>query len=250
MDIITEIIEDLPTGQIESYHVGDHWTGVIAQVNGARRCGLASNPFGSELTLHERSELDSVLGEGDIQNLCRLALRRNTHLASIGMAAINAFSPQRPDTWSTKNASEVIAEKGTGKRVALIGHFPFVPALKQQVGHLDILELRPQEGDLDAAETPNVLPLADVVAITSMTFINGTFESLLELCNPDAYVIVLGPSTPISLRLFNRGVSVMCGSIVENIPPVVDAIEKGMHFREIHPRGVRLITVLRDPPHL
>lgn len=244
MNILAEIIEDLPEGSFTSFHVGEHWTAITANVNGTPSCGLASNPFGSTLSSDDQAELESHLKTGELKSICRFASRCDTHLASIGMAAINSLMPLRPESWQTKNASQVIADQGAGKRVALIGHFPFVPQLKQQVGHLDILELRPQAGDLDASLTPSVLPLADVVAITSMTFINGTFDSLLELCRPDAFVIVLGPSTPLSPRLFNRGVSVLCGSIVENISPVVDAIEKGMHFRDIHPRGVRLVTVI------
>lgn len=243
MDLLKEIIQELPEGKISAYHAGVHWTCVVADVNGDRRAGLASNPFDLALAPADRAELDLRLKTGSVKELCSLVFRHDVHLASVGMAAINALLPQFPETWTSQNASDVIAEKGEGKRVALVGHFPFVPEIKNRVGHLDILELQPQEGDLNASETPRILPQADVVAITSMTFVNGTFDHLLELCRPDACVIVLGPSTPLSPRLFEHGVGVLCGSIVTQVESVVEAIEKGMHFRAIHPRGVRLVTV-------
>jgi uncharacterized protein (DUF4213/DUF364 family) len=66
---------------------------------------------------------------------------------------------------------------------------------------------------------------------------------LLALCPPTAYVIVLGPSTPLSPLLFNHGIHMLCGSIVEKIDPVLDGILTGKGFRQIRPRGVRLVTV-------
>jgi len=124
-----------------------------------------------------------------------------------------------------------------------VGHFPFVPDLREQVGTLHVLELRPQEGDLHASEAPHILPQADVVAITSMAFVNGTIDGLLSLCSSDAYVIVLGPSTPLSPLLFEHGINMLCGSIVEIIDPVLDSIRSGNGFRQIKRHGVRLVTI-------
>ncbi|MFO8011204.1 MAG: DUF364 domain-containing protein [Dehalococcoidia bacterium] len=42
------------------------------------------------------------------------------------------------------------------------------------------------------------MPRADVVAITSTSLINHTFEDLIQLCDANALVIMLGPSTPLS----------------------------------------------------
>ncbi len=46
--------------------------------------------------------------------------------ASIGLAAINALLPPSPTAWGNINAGELIARHGAGKRVVLVGHFPFV----------------------------------------------------------------------------------------------------------------------------
>jgi hypothetical protein len=144
------------------------------------------------------------------------------------------------------NAEEVIAEKGEGKAVVLIGHFPFVPRLKGKVGNLTVLELQPQPGDLPVSAASEVIPSADVVAITSMTLLNKTLEGLLALIQPNATVIMLGPTTPLSPVLFDYGINLLCGSVVTQIEPVLAAVRQGANFRQVHQAGVRLVSTARS----
>ena len=196
MSVLTQVVGSLPDGEFEDLRMGEHWTAMITRVDGVRRCGLASNPLGKMPTHEEIAELEINLKQTRLHEICQWVTRHDTHLASVGMAAINSLLPHLPETWSEINASEVIAQHGRGKRVALVGHFPFVPRLREQIDELHVLELRPREGDLHASDSPVIIPRADVVAITSMAFINGTMDDLLELCSPEAFVIVLGPSSP------------------------------------------------------
>ena len=242
MDLLSEISASLSPGEIEEIHIGEHWTAVVTRVEGFRRCGLASNPIKSSLA--EKEQAERVHQRHSSQVICSLARRPDSHLASVGMAAINALLPHSPERWTEVNAGEVIARKGSGKRVALVGHFPFVPQLRESVRQLDVLELSPREGDLHASEAPEIIPQAEVVAITSMAFINGTLEGLLALCAPGAYVIVIGPSTPMSPILFKYGIDMLGGAVVEDIESVVKGVEEGMHFRELQHRGVRLVTIV------
>ncbi|MGB9673463.1 MAG: Rossmann-like domain-containing protein, partial [Anaerolineales bacterium] len=141
------------------------------------------------------------------------------------------------------NAEEVIAQYGKGKKVALVGHFPFVPRLKNRVGTLWVLELHPRPGDLPADAADEVIPQADVVAITSMTLLNRTFEHLITLPKPTAITLLLGPTTPLSPVLFNYGVNILSGSQVEDIPRVVRGVIQGANFHQLHSLGVRLVSI-------
>ena len=60
-----------------------------------------------------------------------------------------------------------------------------------------MLDLNPSGNDLPASAAPEVLPDADLVAITGMTFINHTLPGLLALCKPEAYVSGFGTFNPI-----------------------------------------------------
>jgi hypothetical protein len=83
----------------------------------------------------------------------------------------------------------------------------------------------------------------DVVAITGMTLINHTLERMLSLCPPEAFVLVLGPSTPLSPVLFTWGVNSLSGSVVMDVDDVVLAVSQGANFRQVHRAGVKLVTV-------
>ncbi len=244
MQLIADLLETLPDGEVLDVRIGLHWTAVVVDVGGVQRCGLASTlRAGGEHhdgpDVPQAGQLELLSGRG----LAELAHREQPTLASVGIAALNALLPRSSHLWREDNAGEVIARYGQGKRVALIGHFPFIPRLRSQVGELKVLELVPGEGDLPAAAAPEVLPRADVVAITGMTLGNHTLEGLLALCDPQAQVIVLGPSTPLSPVLFDYGVDVISGAVVTAIEPVLRILSQGGSFRQIHHAGVRLVNM-------
>ena len=87
-------------------------------------------------------------------------------------ATINALLPRNPRAWIALNAEEVLTAHGNGKKVALIGHFPFVPRLQKRAAELVVLEQHPQPGDLEEAAAVDVLPEADVSAIIGTSLIN------------------------------------------------------------------------------
>jgi uncharacterized protein (DUF4213/DUF364 family) len=245
MKLLEEVVDPLPDGRLVDVRIGEHWTAVAAEVGGQLRCGLASS-VGKDRD--KQGEMRARLLEAHkdhAKDLCSLAGWPDSIRASVGIAAINALTPPRPRAWIDSNAGEVIAQKGAGKRVALVGHFPFIPELREQVGDLKVLELRPREGDLPASAAPEVIPQSEVVAITGMAFVNGTFEELLALCSPQAWVIVIGPSTPLSPALFEHGVDQLCGSYVESVQPVLQGVSAGKSFRQIHLLGVRLVTLAK-----
>jgi len=111
-----------------------------------------------------------------------------------------------------------------------------------------VLEKRPQGDDLPADAAHEVIPQADVVAISGTTLMNRTFDPLIALCRPDALVVVLGPSTPLSPVLFDHGVHILSGAVVEDMDPVLRAVSQGANFRQVHRRGVRLVTMQRSTP--
>jgi len=244
-DLLDEIIATLPDGIPRQVCIGLHWTAVVMDVDGQLRSGLAST-FRSD---HEHG-LPDVPQAGALETFTGLELAALTHselptLVSVGMAAINALLPQQPDTWVDLNAEDVIASRGAGKSVALIGHFPFVNRLYARVGKLSVLELDPQPGDLPVSEADHLIPQAQVVAITGVSLLNRTFDGLLRLCAPDAFIILLGPSVPLSPVLFSWGVEILCGSVVTSIDPTLAAVRQGANFRQVHKAGVRLVTITK-----
>jgi uncharacterized protein (DUF4213/DUF364 family) len=110
-----------------------------------------------------------------------------------------------------------------------------------------VLEKRPGEGDLPAEAATEVIPQADVVAITGTSLINHTFEELMGLCRPEAFILVVGPTTPLSPVLFDYGASVISGTVVTDSETVLRYVGQGASFRQIkRSKGVKLLTLARD----
>jgi hypothetical protein len=145
------------------------------------------------------------------------------------------------------NAGEVLVERGRGKDVALVGHFPFIAQLRQAARHLWVIEQDPTEDEYPAAAAADLIPRADMVAITGSTLINHTLDGLLALCSREAPVMVLGPSTPLSHVLFDHGATIISGTRVVDEPAALRTIGQGASFRQIE--GVRLLTLGREALH-
>ncbi len=246
MSIIDDLIDSLETdAPVRDVRIGAYWTAVVVEKGDRMQGGLASTLRG-EAHHHEKRPPVREAGrllELSTLDLAALARSDSPVEASVGMAAINALLEVDETACTALNAREVIIEHGAGKRVVIVGHFPFIPRVRQAVEKLWVLEQRPRGDDLPAERAPEVIPQGDVVAITGTALINHTFEDLVALCRPAAYVLVLGGSTPLSPILFNYGVDVIAGTRVIDVVAVSQAVSQGATFRQIP--GKRLLTMQR-----
>jgi len=214
-------------------------TGVLTN-----ECGLAATLPRDALRQAQPSvrEPGSLLDKSTI-DLVSMAYSEIIVEAAIGMATINSLLEVDESCCLNLNAGDLIAEKGRDKKVAIIGHFPFVPQLRKVVKELWVIEKNPQEGDLSEAEAETYVPQADVVGITGTAFTNHTIEHLLKLCAPKAYVVVLGDTTPLSPVLFDYGINAISGTRVIDSELALNCVSQGATYRQI--RGVRKLTMTR-----
>jgi len=246
MSLVNDLLATLPDGLVWDIRVGAFWTAVVVEVDGQQRCGLASTLRDDDDHHHGGGPAvrqAGMLSGHNARELAELARSYHPMEAAVGMATINALLPRQEEHWVDLNAGEVIARHGAGKRVVLVGHFPFIPYVQERVGVLWVLERRPAGEDLPAEAAYDLIPRAEVVAITGTALLNHTFEGLMALCRPEALVLVLGPSTPLSPILFEYGVHILSGSVVEDVEAVVQAVGQGANFRQVHRHGVRLVTM-------
>jgi uncharacterized protein (DUF4213/DUF364 family) len=210
-----------------------------------RGAGLAStqrdahSPHGHSLIRWAGDVLDHSANE-----LARLLHSKSPMETALGMAAANALLEVDDAALTERNASEEIIQRGAGKRVTIVGHFPFIPKVRRAVGHLDVLELNPGPDELPPAAAAEVIPQADVVAITGTSLLNKTFDALIQHCRPDAFVLVLGPTSPLSPVLFDFGVDLVAGTRIVDPVAALTVASQGAIFRQM--RGVRLVTMVHD----
>jgi len=207
-----------------------------------RYCGLASTPHHPDFHQHHAAvkEAGTLLTKSALE-LAHMAYSSSLLEAAIGMAAINSLLEVDERRCLELNAGDLLAKKGEGKPVALIGHFPFVPDLRRLASKLWVIEQYPKAGDFPESEAKNIIPRADVVGITGMAFTNHTIEGLLSLCRRDAYVVILGGTTPLSPILFEYGADAISGTKVFDSAAVLRGVSQGATFRQL--AGVRLLTM-------
>lgn len=238
--LLESLCVDAPVRQVL---VGAFWTAVVLDSD-PPRCGLAStmrpatHPGGPPVP---RAGSLLELGGRELAGWLRST---STLEASIGMAALNALLEVDEATCVEVNAEEIIRERGAGRRVAIVGHFPFVGQVRRVAAQCDVLELNPRTGDLPADRAADVLPQADVVALTGTSLVNHTFDDLIGLCSPDAYVVLLGGSAPLTPVLFDHGVDAVAGTRVVDGPAALRTVGQGATFPQI--RGKRLLVMMRQ----
>jgi len=208
----------------------------------SKHCGLAS-------TFHEPHPYHRpVRNAGDLTGLSALELARyarsdNVLEASIGMAAINSLIDIDEARCVKENALDVLARKGRGNNIAIVGRFPWTPKLRTVAKTLWVIEQSPRQGELPAEAAEEVLPQADVVGLTGTSFINHTVDRLLDL-SKNSFVVILGPTTPLSPVLFDYGVDVLAGVKVVEPDRMIRFINQGAIFSQVE--GVRLVTMAKE----
>jgi len=224
---------------VQEIHTCVFWTAVLS-----RNCGLAST-FHEPHPYHRAVRDVGRLRYKSALELAEYAKLDNVLEASIGMAAINSLIDVDETKCIEENAFDILARKGRSKNIAIVGHFPWVPKLRSIAKKFWVIEQKPQEGDLPAEAAEEILPQADVVGITGTAFINHTLEKLLDLSRA-SFIVMVGPTSPLSPILFDYGVDVIAGVEVVDPGKTIRSISEGAIFSQVE--GVRLVTMAKACP--
>lgn len=238
------ILDDLLSTVDLSPAVRDIRQGLFQTAVLADNCGLAASLSrdalrGTQTLVKE----PGTLLEKSTEELARMVYSESLLEAAIGMATLNSLLDIDESICQELNARDLIAEKGSGKNVAIIGHFPFIPYLKKTVKSLWVIEKNPKEGDFTETQGKELIPQAHVVGITGTAFSNHTIGEVLDLCSPDAFVVVLGATAPLSPVLFDYGINAVSGTKVLDAETAMRCVSQGATYRQI--RGIRQLTMLK-----
>jgi uncharacterized protein (DUF4213/DUF364 family) len=240
MRILDDLLSSLNfDASVREIRQGVFHTGVIT-----RYCGLAATLPRDAL----KQEGPLVREPGFLMDKTSKDLAQMVHSeslleAAIGMATINSLLEVDLRSCTELNAAEVILEKGEGKKVAIVGHFPFLPRVREKAKALWVIEKNPREGDLNENEADRFIPQADVVAITGTSLTNHTLPHLLELCDPEAFILMLGDTVPLSPVLFDYGVHALSGTRVIDADLALKCVSQGANFRQI--KGTKKLTMVK-----
>lgn len=227
-----------PEAPIDEVVPGSHFIGMRA----GNRAGLASvlgaKPSPEELRLAEE------LPGKPLAEAAALLLDESPFLVSLGAAALNTGLGVPNGCAGGQGAAELLAEQGRDAEVVLVGEFPFTPWLREQVGALHLFDLSMGEGVVPRDQWEEVLARSTVVGLTGTTLLTRSMAWYLERAR-HAFTVIIGPTTPMSPALFERGADVLAGSRVAKPGPVFEGLRQGQSFRQFKKLGVEFLNLRR-----
>ena len=238
MKILEELYNSIP-----EYPVKEVFAGVFDILVWSENLGIATTVMEEQLP-HTGIRNSKNLLTKNTRELAEYVFSENWLEASLGMAAINSALPIQTKA-RIINAQEIILKKGRSKKVGIIGHFPFVEKFKKQFEELFVFEKNPRNEDLSEKDIPDFLPQADVIAISSTTLTNHTFENIMQNIKKDSFVILLGPTSPVSPILFDFGIDAVSGVYFDgNERSILTQVKEATPYRFI--KGKKYVTIFRE----
>jgi uncharacterized protein (DUF4213/DUF364 family) len=243
VEAILEAAAEVPSSDLIDLRVGPFWVVVQTSLGAGMASALrsedhlhGSQPISAAGELHKRTPLE----------LSGLLRSDSPPEAAVGLAAANALLGPTAENLRDEKAVAILRDRGRGRKVAMIGHFPFADALRDDCEQLWIFErgFNRRQDDYGEESMDQLLPQAEVVAVTATTLLNQTLATVLAGVRSDAFVMLLGPSTPLTPALFQFGFDVLCGTVIEDPAAVLRAVEQGAVTSQI--TGVRRVCLWRE----
>ncbi len=224
------------SGAAERVIVGLNWTLVVGP-NGA---GMAQTPARGTAGCRSLPR-PGTYAEQPLAALAALWKSDNIFEHTIAVAAVNAHWNRFDVDASGANGLDLI--ENCGERTVVIGRFP---GIADRYPGIAVVEREPRPGEHPESALPNLLPKAEFVAVTSSTIVNGSLTRILALCQ-NAFILMLGPSTPLAPTLFDIGVDALSGFVVRDIDKLAKAVSEGAAVAALRPYG-RYATIRYEQP--
>ena len=215
--------------------IGLNWT-IVLTATGA---GLAHTPDRGTAGCRSLPNPGSYTAQS-VQSLAALWNSENPFERSIAIAAMNAHWNRFDLEADTVNGLDLIEDHGA--KTVIVGRFP---GLEKHLPGAAVVEKEPGPDDLPEDALDDLLPAARFVAVTGSTIVNGSLPGILSRIE-NAYVVLIGPSTPLSPALFELGVDALSGFVVTDADGCLRVIGEGGSVRAMRPYG-RFATLQRDP---
>lgn len=242
--LIESIPEDAPLDDVFTTHFG-----AVALSGG----NIGFSEFRITEDRERRPMIDPDYKPGrSLRELASLVKSWNLTEAAMGVAALNAYynnvkmATENGLNLSSglhsedRNADPFITHQtaARGRKVTVLGHFPYLEKLLGSVCDLKIISSHPNRGDYPDEAAEYLLPESDFVFIGVPYFLNKSLPHMLELAE-NAFVGLVGPATVMSPVLFDYGVDELDGFIPKD-PEIARRVLLEQENRKIYASGEKV----------
>lgn len=228
-----DLAQGVGDGAAQRVVVGQNFT----LVEGPDGVGLAASPPRNAPGCRPAPAAGYYAGRS-LRDLARLVDSWNTSELAIGLAAIGAHYNRYDLEGDAGNGLDALPADG---RVVVVGGFP---GIRDRLPGCHVVEMVPDEDEYPAAAADWLLPGCDTAVITASTLSNFTLPRLLDQAEL-ARVALVGPSTPLSPRLFDHGIEVLSGLVATDPEGLARVIAEGGAARDAKRFG-RPVTLRRS----
>lgn len=205
--------------------VGRQWT----LVEGPHGVGLAQTPEGGAAPRDHWTGMP-------LSALAALVRSWDPLAAAVGVAALNAHYNRFDLAGDGVNGLDALDCAPEG--LAVIGAFP---GLAARLPGAAIIDRRPAPGQFPAEAAQWLLPRAEGALITASALANRSLPELLRRC-AEVPVALVGPSAPLTPRLFEYGLTALSGLVATDPDGMADAVADGAGAKDLKRFG-RHVTV-------
>ncbi|HHW29548.1 MAG TPA: DUF364 domain-containing protein [Syntrophomonadaceae bacterium] len=173
--------------------------------------GVAYNLNETKNEAQSLPEASEIIGK-DAQEIASFMLRDNPQYRAVGVAVSNAAADY--DSLSTRvlDAADVFDARPSDV-VGMIGNIkPIAQQLEPRVSRLILFDRGNPEGVYPEEQQEELLPLCDLIVLTSSSLLNDTFTKVISYCRKAREVILTGATTPLYPQAFKgTGVTALAG---------------------------------------
>lgn len=228
---------------VQAVYVGDNWVlSLLCARDGTQYAGVAAAP--KIFPEDSRFPIGYYPLNEDVLGIAGLLRSDDSSEAAVGLATLNVLLQLEKIAVTNVDAADWLTQTCTNKKVAIFGRFPFIDEkILPFASKVWVFEIHPNDDEYSADDMPQILPQADVIAITGSTIINHTLDDILAHTAVDSTIAVLGPSTPLTPKLFEHGIDALFGVQVTDIQKAIDSVQAGAGFRKM--QGLRRVSLLK-----
>jgi uncharacterized protein (DUF4213/DUF364 family) len=189
------------TTPIEDIHLFHHWVVVKAGRYEMSTCfsatpGLTENP--------RDTWLGDLIGRKAAEIAQEYLASTDVLRIAVGMACLKCVIPLVFE-FSVSSAIDPFSEQTKTHPSCFIGHFHDAEMWRDEGRPVSIVELLPRPGDIHWDDSHAVLSRANLVFMTGLTLVNGTFGEVIRRTPNATTRVIMGPTVPLTPSLFKLG---------------------------------------------
>ncbi|HTS16151.1 MAG TPA: DUF364 domain-containing protein [Verrucomicrobiae bacterium] len=247
-EILSKLLAQLPQPEphLKHLHIFLHW--VIANCN---RPGMATlfRPPDTGETCYESSYLGDLIGKPVTEIAETFADSTDPLRLALVKSCLNGSLPLPRDLFEA-NAVDPFADMIKQCPSCFIGHFNQAEIWRDQGHPVTIIELQPRPGDIHWNDSRPALREAEIVFITGLTLINGTFLEVLTRTPRAKYRVLLGPTVPCNPLFFDYGVHLIGSTLIADFGLTIRYCQHGGTTVRKAPTGALRRVNLTNRPEL